>query len=69
MQKEKFPTSYLNKAGWKNKLFIYSKNILNMIQLRSATRVKNAINKANFVIAASSDSQQALKNIFNAMLS
>lgn len=68
--KEKFPTSYLSKAGWKNKLFIYSKNILNILQLSTAIRVKNAINKANFVIAASSDSQQALKKYFqyNAIL-
>lgn len=68
--KEKFPTSYLSKAGWKNKLFIHSKNILNILQLKSATKVKNAIRKADFVIAASSDSQQALKKYFqcNAVL-
>lgn len=59
--KEKFPIAYLQGATFKNKLFIFTKNTLNIFQLRNSHRVKKAIKLANFVVAASSDSANAFK--------
>lgn len=62
--KEKIPTAYLEGANWKKKIFIQTKNTLNKIQLTTASKVRKAINKAEYVIAASSDSAQTLKKYF-----
>lgn len=63
--KEAFPTTYLNGVNWKKKCFITLKNIINKYQLISATRVYKAAKKAQFIIAASSDSAHALKKYLN----
>lgn len=49
------------------KTLIYkNKNLINKNQLRFATRVHKAAQKASFIIAASTDSANAIKNILNA---
>lgn len=63
--KERFPIDYLQGTSWKNVFFIFMKNILNRMQLKYAYRVKQAVNKAGIVIAASSDSIHTLKKYFN----
>lgn len=62
--KEAFPTAYLDGVNWKKFFFIRLKNAINKYQLKTATRVCKAINKANVVIAASSDSANALQKYF-----
>lgn len=59
--KEAFPTTYLQGADWKKKMFITVKNTLNRLQLKSAKRVHKAAEKATFVVAASSDSGKAIQ--------
>lgn len=59
--KEAFPTAYLAGATWQKALFIKIKNLINKIQLRCATRVHKASQKAAFIIAASTDSANAIK--------
>ena len=62
--KEAFPTAYLDDANWRKSLFIKTKNFINKTQLQFATRVHKAVQKASFVIAASTDSANALKKYF-----
>ena len=62
--KEAFPTAYLNDANWRKALFIKTKNFINKTQLQFAIRVHKAVQKASFVIAASTDSANALKKYF-----
>lgn len=63
--KESFPLAYLKGSNWKKKGFIILKNAINKLQLKSAIRIQNAVKKAKFVIAASSDSEKALKKYFS----
>lgn len=63
--KESFPINYLNGARWKNKIFIILKNIINRLQLTAAFRIKKAVKKASFIIAASSDSATSIKKYFH----
>ena len=63
--KEKFPVSYLNGASVKTKAFTHLKNSITKLQLKYSNRVSKAVNSANVVVAASSNSQQAFKKFFN----
>lgn len=62
--KEAFPIAYLDGATWQKVLFIKIKNLINKNQLRFATRVHKAAQKASFIIAASTDSANAIKKYF-----
>ena len=63
--KEKYPIEYLQGLSWKIKFTIYIKNFLNSLQLRYSSRVRKAVNRADFVLSASSNSRETFKNIFN----
>lgn len=63
--KEKFPTAYLKGASIKAKSFIRLKNYLTMIQLKYSSRVRKMVNRASFVISASSESQKTFNKFFN----
>lgn len=56
--KEKFPVEYLDGASLKAKSFIRLKNFITGLQLRLSSRVRNAVDRASFVISASSESQK-----------
>lgn len=62
--KEGFPYNYLKGASIKTKLFIILKNFLTQLQLRFSKRVKEAIKKSSFVIAASKDSANSIKKFY-----
>lgn len=63
--KEKFPVAYLRGASLKDKLYIRLKNVLTNIQLRYSSRVKRAVNKASYVISASTESKKSFQKYFN----
>jgi len=63
--KAKFPIAYLEGASLKSKLFIWIKNLLTNIQLRTSSRVKDAVKKSSFVVSASSDSLSTFKKYFD----
>lgn len=62
--KESFPVSYLNGATFKNRIFIYLKNLLNYLQLKYSIRVLRAANQAKFVIGASSDASKSIEKFW-----
>lgn len=59
--KEAFPIAYLQGTNWKKKGFIRLKNAINRFQLKYNTRVHKAAQKANYIIAASTDSANAIE--------
>lgn len=63
--KEKFPVAYLEGASLKAKSFIRLKNFITGLQLRFSSRVRRAVERASFVISASSESQKSFKKYFN----
>lgn len=63
--KEKFPVAYLEDASLKAKLFIRLKNFLTGLQLRYSSRVRQAVNKASYVISASTESKESFRKYFN----
>lgn len=63
--KESFPTPFLKGVNLKTKLFILLKNAITKYQLRYAERVHLAAKRAQSVISASSNSQQAIKKYFH----
>lgn len=63
--KEKFPVAYLEGAPLKAKLFIRLKNFLTGLQLRYSSRVRQAVNKASYVISASTESKESFRKYFN----
>ncbi|MCR5083613.1 MAG: glycosyltransferase [Parasporobacterium sp.] len=63
--KESFPTSYLQGAPLKSRLFIYLKNFISKHQLSSDRRVHASAKVASFVIAASGDSAKSIKKYLN----
>lgn len=63
--KEKFPVEYLDGASLKAKSFIRLKNFITGLQLRLSSRVRNAVDRASFVISASSESQKSFKKHFD----
>lgn len=63
--KDKFPIAYLEGASLKAKSFIRLKNFITGLQLRFSPRVRKAVERASFVISASSESQKSLKKYFN----
>ena len=63
--KEKFPEAFLQGAPIKTKVFIKLKNLITILQLKYAKRVKLAVEKATTIVAASSNSQSTLKKYFN----
>lgn len=64
--KESFPTAYLKKAPFRDRLFITVKNLLNRIQLEYSSRVKSAASTASYILAASSESAISIKKYFHA---
>lgn len=54
--KGKFPTNYFEEASLKIKGAILLKNFLNYVQIKTSRKVRSAVQKAQFVIAASSNS-------------
>lgn len=63
--KEKFPVAYLEGAPLKAKLFIRLKNFLTGLQLKYSSRVSQAVNKASYVISASTESKESFRKYFN----
>lgn len=63
--KESFPTAYLQGANWRKKIFITLKNAINKYQLKHNKKVGKAIQKASFIIAASSDSAKSIDKYFH----
>ena len=63
--KENFPVAYLKGASFKTVVFAQLKNFLTKLQLRYAKRVRQAINRASFVVSASSNSRNTFKKYFN----
>lgn len=63
--KEKFPVAYLEGAPLKAKLFIRLKNFLTGLQLKYSSRVRQAVNKASYVISASTESKESFRKYFN----
>ena len=63
--KEKFPVAYLEGAPLKTKLFIRLKNFLTGLQLKYSSRVRQAVNKASYVISASTESKESFRKYFN----
>lgn len=59
--KEAFPIAYLQGTNWKKKGFIRLKNAINRFQLKYNTRVHKAAQKAIYIIAASTDSANAIE--------
>lgn len=62
--KEAFPVLYLQGAGWKKSLFIRLKNQITKMQLKHSSKVKNAVEKASCIFAASSDSVRSIHKYF-----
>ena len=62
--KEAFPIAYLQGAGWKKSLFIRLKNQITKMQLKHSSKVKNAVEKASCIFAASSDSVRSIHKYF-----
>lgn len=62
--KEAFPVPYLQGAGWKKSLFIRLKNQITKMQLKHSSKVKNAVEKASCIFAASSDSVRSIHKYF-----
>ena len=62
--KETFPDAFLERAGYKTKVFIRLKNFLTKLQLKYSTRVKEAVKRASLVISASSNSEISFKKYF-----
>ena len=63
--KDKFPIAYLQGASLKAKLFIRLKNLLTCLQLKYSVRVRRAINRASYVISASTESKNSFAKYFN----
>lgn len=63
--KEKFPMNYVEKNRIKTFLFMNLKNIITSLQLKFGKRIRYMINKADFVVAASSNSKDTLNKYFN----
>ena len=63
--KEKFPMNYVEKNRIKTFLFMNLKNMITSLQLRFGKRIRYMINKADFVVAASSNSKETLNKYFN----
>lgn len=63
--KEKFPTNYLDGASLKVKGAILLKNFLNYLQLKTSRKVRLAVQKSRFVVAASTNSLDTLKKYFD----
>ncbi len=59
--KEGVSLKYLAGAGIRNLLFIGLKNMITRLQLAYSPRVKRAVDRAAFIVAASTDSANAIK--------
>ena len=59
--KESFPVAYLESADFNAKAIVRLKNFITRLQLRHGKRIKSAVNRANVVVAASSNSKVTLK--------
>ena len=62
--KEKFPVKYLEKAGWKQELFMRLKNVITIWQLRNGNRVKRMVENSSVIVSASSNSKRSFKKYF-----
>lgn len=58
---KQFPSSYLEGAGLKMKLFNRIKNIINIYQIKHDKRVNQALKKADLLISSIPDSYNAIK--------
>ena len=58
---KQFPTAYLQGARMKMKLFMWLKNLLNVLQLRYSRRVDEALRSASLLISSIPDSHRAIK--------
>lgn len=58
---KQFPSSYLEGAGIKMKLFNRIKNIINIYQIKHDKRVNHALKKADLLISSIPDSYNAIK--------
>lgn len=63
--KATFPIAYAKKIDLKKKIYINLKNIITIFQLRYSSRVKKAVKRSDFVISASSNSQQSFAKYFD----
>lgn len=63
--KESFPIAYLDGASIKTKLFMRLKNTITKFQLKYSTRVHKAVERASYVVSASSNSQLSFKKYLN----
>lgn len=59
------PYSFLKGAGIKYTAFFILKNLITKLQLKYSTRVKRAIKKAQYVIAATPEAQHAIQKAYN----
>lgn len=62
---ETMPIPYLKGAGTKIILFNRLKNLINSLQYRFQPNVRNAIKRADAIIAATSDSQKKLQDFYH----
>ena len=62
--KEKFPVAYLKGLSLKQQLFIRLKNLITKFQLSHSLRVRNAANRASYIISASSESVKSFRKYF-----
>lgn len=63
--KETFPIAYLEGSGLKNKIKMHLKNEITKMQLRTGKRIRRAVNKASYVVSASSESVLSFKKYFD----
>lgn len=57
------PWAFIPVLGWKDGLQHALRNMLNAIQMRASVRVRKAIQKADVLIAATGEDQQAIKRV------
>lgn len=62
--KGSFPMAYVSEAPLKNRLFLYVKNYITHLQLKFSRRVRSAVEQADVLLSASSDSVRTLKKYF-----
>lgn len=63
--KQKFPTSYLEGASLKTKLFIRIKNGITYLQLKYSKRIHLAAESASVIVSASTNSKASFRKFFD----
>lgn len=63
--KEDFPITFLKEASVKTRFVIHLKNFLTRTQLRYDKRIREAVNKASILIAASSEAKKSFDKYFH----